>query len=105
MGSREVFELKPPTDTRNTYFDFTGSLAVAETISTQVTTATVFSGVDANPSAIISGAASASGFIVTQKITGGVLGTVYSLLCTITTSAGQTLTRSGYLAILAEATV
>jgi len=105
MGSREVFEIKPPTDTRNTYFDFTGDLAVAETISTQVTTATVFSGTDANPAAIISGSATASGAIVTQKLTAGTLGVVYTLLCTITTSAGQTLTRAGYLAILKEATV
>lgn len=104
-SSQEIFQSKPPTDTKNFYFDFTGDLAIAETISTQVVTATVWSGTDANPSAVISGSASASGDVVTQKITAGVEGVTYRLLCTITTSGGQTLTRAGYLVILAEATV
>lgn len=104
MANREVFEIKPPTDTRLFYFDFTSNLAVAETISTQEVTATVYSGTDANPSAIISGSASASGAEVSQKITAGTLGVVYTLLCTITTSLGQTLTQAGYLAIVKEAT-
>lgn len=105
MGNREVFEIKPPTDTRIFYFDFTSDLAVGETISTQVVTATVYSGTDANPSAIISGVASASGAIVSQKITAGTAGVIYTLLCTITTSASQTLTIAGYLAVMTEATV
>lgn len=105
VSSREIFEIKPPTDTKNFVFNFDGDLAVGETISTQQVTATVWSGTDANPSAIISGSASASGSNVTQKITGGTTGVTYRLLCTVTTSGGQTLTRAGYLAVLAEATV
>lgn len=105
MSNRETFDIKPPTDTRTVYFNFTSNLAVGETISTQVVTASVFSGTDANPSAIISGSASASGAEVSQKITGGVTGVVYTLLCTITTSAGQTLTIAAYLAVMTEATV
>lgn len=105
MGNREVFQIKPPTDTRIFYFDFTSNLAVGETISTQVVSATVYSGTDSNPSALISGSASASGAQVSQKITGGTTGVVYTLLCTITTSLGQTLTQAGYLAIYPEATV
>lgn len=105
MGSREIFEIKPPTDTKYLYFDFTDDLAAAETISTQVVTATVYSGTDANPSAIISGSASASGAEVSQKVTGGTAGVVYTLLCTVTTSLSQTLTRAAYLAVMSEATV
>lgn len=104
MGSREIFDIKPPTDTKFFYFDFTSVLAVGETISTQVCSATVWSGTDANPSAIISGSASANGAIVSQLVTAGTLGVVYTLLCTITTSLGQTLTQAGYLAIVKEAT-
>lgn len=104
MPNREVFSIKPPTDTRIFYFDFTSNLAVGETISTQQVAATVYSGTDSNPSAIISGSASASGAVVSQKITAGTLGVVYTILCTITTSLGQTLTQAGYLAILKEAT-
>lgn len=105
MGNREIFQIKPPTDTRTFYFDFTSNLAVGETISTQTVSATVYSGTDSNPSAIISGSASASGAIVSQKITGGTEGVVYTLLCTITTSAGQTLTIAGYLAVMKEALI
>lgn len=104
MTARAVFDPKPPTDTRSFAFDFLSEMAIGETISTKVVTATVYSGVDANPSAIISGAASSSGTIVTQLITGGVVGAIYDLLCTITTSLGQTLTQAAYLAIVEEAT-
>ena len=103
-GSREVFDTKPPTDTKFVYFNFLSNLAVGETISTQVVTATVYSGTDANPSAIISGSATADDPEVLQLVTGGTLGVVYTLLCTITTSLGQTLTQAGYLAIVKEAT-
>lgn len=84
-------------------FDFSDELAVGETIATQVVTATVYSGTDASPSSLISGAASASGAVVSQKITTvgvGVLGTIYELLCSITTSAGQTLKKVGLLAFI-----
>jgi hypothetical protein len=102
--SREVWDAKPPTDTKIFTFDFTSMLAIAETISTQECTASVWSGTDANPSAIISGVATAAGAIVSQKITAGTLGVTYTLLCTITTSLGQTLTLAGYLSIVKEAT-
>jgi hypothetical protein len=104
MANREIFDAKPPTDTKIFYFDFTSSLAVGETISTQTVSATVWSGTDAAPSNIISGSASASGAIVSQKITAGTLGVTYTILCTITTSLGQTLTQAGYLSIVKEAT-
>lgn len=80
-------------------FNFISAMGVSDTILTAVVTATVFTGIDANPSAIISGSASISGTTVTQKITGGVSGVIYDLLCTVTTSAGDTLTQAGFLAI------
>ena len=86
-------------ETRNETFDFISRLAVGETISTQVVAATVYSGVDASPSAVVSGSATASGTQVTQKLTGGVAGVIYQLICTITTSAGQTLQLAGLLAV------
>lgn len=83
-------------------FDFTSRLAAAETISTKVVTATVYSGTDSSPSSIINGSATSSGQIASQSITAGTLGVVYELLCTITTSLGQTLQLSGYLAIVPD---
>jgi len=82
---------------RTTTFDFKSQMAVGETISTQVCTAAVFSGNDGAPSAVVSGAATASGSVVSQKLLGNVEGTVYNVQCTITTSTGQTLKMGGYL--------
>lgn len=104
-GAREVFEIKPPTDTRRFYFDFAGDLAVGETITDATVTAAVWSGTDSNPSAIISGSATIDGSEVSNLITGGELGVTYRLLCTAETDEDQILTRSAYLSILREATV
>lgn len=98
FGGIQPQGVKRPTELGPITFDFSGSLASTETISTQVVAASVYSGVDANPSAILSGAASASGKIVTQKITVSVSGVLYQLVCTITTSAGNTYTQQSYLA-------
>jgi hypothetical protein len=100
--SRVTFPPKLVGETVNLTFDFISRLGSSETISTQSTTCTVYSGVDASPSSVISGAASASGTVVTQGITGGVAGVIYSLKCTITTSLTQTLSMTGMLAVLAD---
>lgn len=100
--SRITLDGKLAGETLSVVFDFISRLAISETISTQVVTAAVYSGTDASPSAIISGAATASGTQVTQSVTAGVLGVMYKLLCTITTSAGQTLSLSALLAIVPD---
>jgi hypothetical protein len=87
----------PPTG-----FNFVSQLAVGETIENATVTASVYTGVDANPSAIVSGAATINGTVVMQLITGGVLGVIYELLCKIVTSLGQTIEQSGYLAIIPD---
>lgn len=100
--SRVVFQGKVASETINQVFDFTSQLAVSETISTKITTATVYSGTDASPSSVISGAATSSGATVTQALTGGTLGVTYLIVCAITTSASQALRMSGYLVIVPE---
>lgn len=99
---RIVTQPKLVGETASLVFDFASRLAAGETISTQVVAASVYSGVDATPSAIISGSATASGTQVTQKITGGVSGVIYELLCTITTSGGQTLQMATFLAVVPD---
>ena len=102
VSGQVIFDPKYVGETKLFQFDFTSDLAIGETISTQTVTASVYSGTDGSPSAIISGIASASGAIVSQKVTGGVLGVTYELLCTITTSLGQTVEKSAYLAVAPE---
>lgn len=81
-------------------FDFTSKLAPGETISLATVTCTLYSGVDPNPSAMIFGVATIFGFVITQKITAGGVGNLYQLLCTITTSTGQSILMSMYLAVV-----
>lgn len=102
MSGRADLPSKLAGETKVFTFDFSSSLSTGETISTQVVTASVYSGSDAAPSSLISGLATASGAVVSQKITGGTLGVIYELLCTITTSLGQTLLLSGYTAVVPE---
>lgn len=98
--TRADLEPKLQGETKVYQFDFTSQLAEGETVSTQVVEAAVYSGIDASPSSIISGVASASGALVSQEITAGVEGVIYEVTCTITTSDGQTLQQAGYLAIV-----
>ena len=100
--SRVILGSKYSGEILNVKFDFLSSLAPTETISTKIVTASVYSGVDPGPASLIAGAASSSGTVVTQKVLGGVMGVTYELLCSITTSTGQTLQQSGYLAIVPE---
>ncbi len=97
--SRIALPQKDPNSTINVVFDFISSLGSSETISTSVCTCSVYNGIDLNPSSVI-GATSSSGTQVTQTLLGGVNGVTYTLTCTITTSLSQTLTLSGYLAVL-----
>lgn len=100
--SRVILPPKLANETKTYTFDFTSQLAASETISTASTAASVYSGTDASPSAIINGAATISGQTVTQSITAGTLGVLYEVLCTITTSASQTLALSAYLAVVPD---
>lgn len=81
-------------------FDFTPLLAAGETISSAGVSTWVYTGVDPNPTSIISGSAAISGSIVNQLITGGQPGTIYVLVCSIVTSLGQTADLIGYLAVV-----
>ncbi len=100
--SRVTFEGKLVSETVIETFEFASRLAASETISTAAVTATVYSGTDASPSAIVSGSATIAGTKVTQTITAGTLGVVYELVCTITTSLGQTLALSAFLPVIPD---
>ena len=103
MTGRVVFPTKLQGETVTMQFDFTSRLASGETISTQSVAAATWIGTDASPSSILSGSASASGAVVSQKVTAGTLGVTYTLTCTITTSAGQTLQLVGFLTVSSTA--
>ena len=99
-GDRVILPAKKVGETVILPIDFISKLAVGEALTSAVCTATVYTGVDPAPSAIIVGNAAIAGTIVNQSITGGVLGTIYSLVATALTTYGQQLVLTGYLAIV-----
>lgn len=102
--SRVILQGKLANETVIETFDFTSRLSAGETISSASVAASVYSGTDSNPSAIVSGASTISGQKVTQAITSGTLGVTYELLCTATTSLLQVLQLSAYLTITPDLT-
>jgi len=98
--NRVELDPKLVSETRTYTFDFGNYLLSGVTLSGPVCTAAVYSGTDATPSAIISGSASASGQVVSQKLTAGTVGVIYEVTCTVATSDSQTLVLVGYLAVV-----
>ena len=84
-------------------FDFTSAVANSETVSSAVCTASVYSGTDASPSSVIFSTSTVqNSYQVLQKVTGGVSGVIYKILCTATTSLGSILEQAGYLAVIPD---
>lgn len=71
--------------------DYSVLLGTGETITSAVWTNSVKEGTDASPNAMISGPASITGAVVSQKLTAGVAGVYYWPICTATTSANQVI--------------
>lgn len=94
------FPPKNTAETKNLVFDFISQLAIGETISSASCASSVWTGTASAAANIISGSSSISGTKVTQAVAGGTNGTIYNITCTIVTSAGQTLTMMGLLAVI-----
>ena len=101
-GRRIILVPKKEEETCTFNFDFTANLASTETILSQAVTASVYTGIDPAPSAILSGVGGISGNVVSQNITAGVVGVIYQLLCTATTSLSQILEISAYCAVITD---
>tara|TARA_R110000868_G_scaffold154071_2_gene380110 strand:- start:5356 stop:5661 length:306 start_codon:yes stop_codon:yes gene_type:complete len=97
--NRVAFPAKLIGETVAEVFDFASLLSVGETISSATCVATVYSGVDASPSAILSGSATISGTKVTQKVTAGTLGVTYVIVCAATTSTSEIRALHAYLTV------
>ena len=84
------------------HFPFADQLEFGETISGQVVTCVVFTGTDANPSAVLFGSPTMANNTVTQVVTGGVPGTIYQLVAMATTSNANMYSKGARLAIVDE---
>lgn len=101
-STRVIFDPKRQSDTVILPFDFSPYLGVGETISSPVITASVWSGVDASPSSILSGSTTTSGSIVTTRVLAGVTGVIYVVKCTVNTSLSQVRSLVGLLAVIPD---
>lgn len=99
--SRTVFAPKRVGENRSYSVDFISQLRDNDTVIGLVVTASVYSGVDATPANILSGGTAIfNGRIGSQSITGGVEGTIYTLVFQATTTAGDVIQIVGQLAII-----
>lgn len=102
MSSMIVSTPKSIGETRVQQFNFLSQLANGETLTSAVVTCSVWSGVDSNPSAVLSGSATVTSPTAYQKITGGTEGTIYLLTCTGTTSQGNNPVIQTYIPIVSN---
>lgn len=79
-------------------FDLISQLLPGETVASAQVTASVYSGADANPSAILAGPPALSLTKVLQLFTAGVAGVIYLITVTGSGSQGSSFTLQGYLA-------
>ena len=80
-------------------FDYTSALGV-ETITGQLMVVTVLSGRDASPASILQSAATQAAGVVTQWLTGGLVGVTYHVRCKVVTSGARTLVASTELQVI-----
>lgn len=108
VGGNAVFSPKKSSELITLTFDFSSTFEdITSAINAASVSVSVYSGTDANPSALLSGVAAlvtpANGLPVrkvTQNVTGGVAGVIYLLSCSATTASGLTAIQTGLLAIL-----
>lgn len=103
-STRVVIDPKRVSDTITVVFDFVSKLAAGEYLvnSGLAVTTVVWSGVDANPSAILNGGAVEAGTQVSQSIKSGVAGVVYYLKASVGTSNNNTLSLGAFLTVIPD---
>lgn len=90
---------KDPEEQLVVGFDFAPDLATGETVVAQAVAITTRSGTDASPAAVLDGAASRSGAVVSQAVQAGTDGVSYLIRCAATTSMDRVLVLAGVLPV------
>jgi len=101
--NREIFPAKPLNAAVFVAFNFLSDLAEGEALNSATVSLTVFSGTDGNPSAMLSGSDSIVDSVVSQLLINGTVGVIYVVQCSALTNLGQTLIKTGMLAVIADA--
>jgi hypothetical protein len=95
---REIADFTPKFvgDTERFSFAFAEDLELGETIASATWTVTVLSGVDPAAATMPQGPTKIDGAYVHQLVGGGLPGVTYKFSCTVVTSGGETVTKSGH---------
>jgi len=93
---------KRQSETHIVEFEFREQLAFGESLSAPVVTVSVFTGFDYDVADLLSGGASVSGTVVSQKVKEGMAGAIYVLLCVVTGSSGNVYRTTRRLAVLSD---
>jgi hypothetical protein len=97
----KAFSSKTTTEQIRLGFNFARLLAYGETISAATFSVALVDGVDANPSAMLSGSAIVDySPIIRQLVIGGTAGNTYQLQASITTSLGQVFVTAAELEVV-----
>ena len=99
--SRTVITPKYAGETKDYPFNFASQLVGAtETLVSAVATASVYSGVDASPGALVNSTPTVLGTVATLRTQAGVVGVIYVVTVTGTSSTGQVMILQAFLTIL-----
>lgn len=83
-------------------FDFSSKTQSGDVLSAPVVTCTVWSGVDANPAAVLTGVNTIAGLQVNAGVQNGVVGVLYLIAVKVTASLSGLLELDGILAVLPQ---
>lgn len=95
-----IFDEKAVSEVIPLTVNFSDRLLFGEVVTGVTVTATVFTGTDPTPSAILSGAPTFTNTTVTQLITGGLPGVIYSLVFIAAGSATHAYIKVGRLSVM-----
>lgn len=95
-----ILPVKDISETLPIPVNFSDMLQFGESISGASCVASLFSGTDGNPGAIVSGAATYTATTVTQTITGGLAGNTYTLAFLVTGTNSHNYVKVGQLSVI-----
>jgi hypothetical protein len=95
-----VLPIKAVTEVIPITISFSDMLQFGETVNGGAVSASVFSGTDPTPQAILSGLPTISASGLTQEITGGVAGNIYTLAFLVTATNSHNYVKVGNLSVI-----
>ena len=96
---KQVLQQKAAPEVLDVTFDFMHTMMFGDTITSATAVITLESGTDANPSLMLDGAATHTARTVTQTIKGGIVGNIYRIAMSASTTNSCVYVVEGLLAI------